>query len=77
MAIHSSVLVWRSAWTEEPGGLQSMGPKRVGHDWNDLARTHMLFCLLEKGCCLVAFITCAHLCWRSQRVSAARSGSFA
>ena len=33
MATHSSVLVWRIPWTEEPGGLQSMGSKRVGHDW--------------------------------------------
>ena len=33
MAIHSSILAWRSPWTEEPGGLQSMGLHRVGHDW--------------------------------------------
>ena len=33
MASHSSILAWRSPWTEEPGGLQSMGPQRVGHDW--------------------------------------------
>ena len=32
MAIHSSNLVWRIPWTEEPGGLQSMGSQRVGHD---------------------------------------------
>ena len=32
MAIHSSILAWRIAWTEEPGGLQSMGLQRVGHD---------------------------------------------
>ena len=32
MAIHSSVLAWRIPWTEEPGGLQSMGLQRVGHD---------------------------------------------
>ena len=30
---HSSILVWRVPWTEEPGRLQSMGLKRVGHDW--------------------------------------------
>ena len=30
MAAHSSVLAWRIAWTEEPGGLQSMGSQRVG-----------------------------------------------
>ena len=32
MATHSSILAWRIAWTEEPGGLQSMGLQRVGHD---------------------------------------------
>ena len=31
-ATHSSVLAWRIPWTEEPGGLQSMGLQRVGHD---------------------------------------------
>ena len=31
MATHSSILVWRIPWTEEPGGLQSMGSQRVGH----------------------------------------------
>ena len=35
MAIHSSVLAWRIAWTEEPGGLQSIGSQRVGHDWSN------------------------------------------
>ena len=32
MATHSSTLAWRMPWTEEPGGLQSMGSQRVGHD---------------------------------------------
>ena len=32
MATHSSILVWRIPWTEEPGVLQSMGLQRVGHD---------------------------------------------
>ena len=32
MATHSSTLAWRIPWTEEPGGLQSMGLQRVGHD---------------------------------------------
>ena len=31
-ATHSSILAWRIPWTEEPGGLQSMGSQRVGHD---------------------------------------------
>ena len=32
MATHSSILTWRIPWTEEPGGLQSTGSQRVGHD---------------------------------------------
>ena len=32
MATHSSILAWRLPWTEEPGGLQSMGSQRVGHN---------------------------------------------
>ena len=32
MTTHSSVLAWKIPWTEEPGGLQSMGPQRVGED---------------------------------------------
>ena len=32
VATHSSVLAWKIPWTEKPGGLQSMGPHRVGHD---------------------------------------------
>ena len=32
MATHSSILAWRSPWTEEPGGLQSMASQRVGHN---------------------------------------------
>ena len=33
MATHSSTLVWKIPWMEEPGGLQSMGSQRVGHNW--------------------------------------------
>ena len=32
MATHSSILAWRIPWTEEPGGLQSMGSQRIGQD---------------------------------------------
>ena len=32
MATHSSILAWRIPSTDEPGGLQSMGPQRVGHN---------------------------------------------
>ena len=37
MAAHSSTLAWRIPGTGEPGGLQSMGSHRVGHDWSVLA----------------------------------------
>ena len=31
MTTHSSILAWKVPWTEEPGGLQSLGSQRVGH----------------------------------------------
>ena len=37
MATHSCILAWKIKWTEEPGGLQSTGLQKVGHDW---AHTH-------------------------------------
>ena len=47
-ATHSSVLAWRIPWTEEPGGLQSMGSQRVRHDRSDLARMQDAWCLVLK-----------------------------
>ena len=54
MAPHSSTLAWRSPWTEEPGGLQSMGSQRVGHNCPTNAFTllkskgrHVTECLLN------------------------------
>ena len=44
MAPHSSTLAWKIPWTEEPGGLQSMGSLRVGHDW---ATSLSLFTLMH------------------------------
>ena len=41
MAMHSSILACRIPWTEESGGLQSMGLQRVGHNWSDCPRTHI------------------------------------
>ena len=47
MSTHSSILSWRIPWTEELGGLQSMGLQRDGHDW---AHTNLnsIFILQEK-----------------------------
>ena len=47
MASHSSTLAWKIPWTEEPGRLQSMGSRRVGHDLSDFTFTFH-FHALEK-----------------------------
>ena len=48
MATHSSALAWRIPGTGEPGGLPSMGSRRVGHDWSDLAAAafHCIYVLM-------------------------------
>ena len=40
MATHSSILARRTPWTEEAGGLQSIGPQRNNHNWSDLTYMH-------------------------------------
>ena len=47
MATHSSVLAWKTPWMEEPGRLQPMGSRRVGHDWHSMTYFH--FSLLCTG----------------------------
>ena len=42
-ATNSSILAWKIPWTEEPGGLQSIGSQRVRHDWIDLAHMQAVF----------------------------------
>ena len=44
MAIHSSTLAWKIPWTEEPDRLQSMGSRRVGHDWATSLSLSLLWC---------------------------------
>ena len=48
MATHSRILAWEIPWTEEPGGLQSMGSQRVGHNWASNTHTHTHTFLLHK-----------------------------
>ena len=48
MAPHSSTLAWKIPWTEEPGGLQSMGSHRVGHNCSDLAAAGFKHLLLGR-----------------------------
>ena len=47
MANHSCILAWKIPWTEEPGGLQSMGLQRAEHDW--ATNTHALVVQLLKN----------------------------
>ena len=44
MASHSSILAWRIPWTEEPGGLQSIGLQRVRQDWAQLCSRYRATC---------------------------------
>ena len=55
MAPHSSTLAWKIPWTEEPGGLPSMGSHRVGHDWSDLAAP-----AVQLICSVVSDSLCPH-----------------
>ena len=48
MATHSSILAWEIPGTEEPGGLQSMGPQRVGDDLVPKSPPHRLQALFSK-----------------------------
>ena len=58
MATHSSILAWRVPWTEEPGGLQSIGLQRAGHDWVTHTFTFLLFFLKHLVSCYAYF--CNH-----------------
>ena len=50
-ATHSSILTWRIPWTEEPGGLESMGPQRIGHNRaSNHARAHTHTHTHTHGC---------------------------
>ena len=51
MATHSSILAWRIPWTEEPGGLQSTGSKRVGHDQATKQQQQQHTCISPNSLC--------------------------
>ena len=59
MATCSSILAWRIPWTEEPGGLQSIGSQRVGNDWSGWACTHACIDIRQRGK-LHFFLFCFH-----------------
>ena len=56
ISTQSSILAWRIPRSEEPGGLQSMGSQRVGHDW--ATNTFTTLSLFRKLCFLKCLFTC-------------------
>ena len=56
METHSSVLAWKIPWTEESGGLQSLGLQRVGHVW---ARTHTYSHWVQSSCIFLHQLFCS------------------
>ena len=62
MAPYSSTLAWEIPWTEEPGGLQSMGSLRVGHDSSDLAAAAAGMCCVYVCYSLSMCECCVYVC---------------
>ena len=52
MATHCSILTWRVPWTEEPGGLQSLGSHNIRHDWEINTCRWFRFVLKSKNLCI-------------------------
>ena len=63
MATHSSILAWRIPWTEEPGGLQSMGSQRVRHDWAYGIEVQFAIRRFSPGCLIGTSNPCQWLKW--------------
>ena len=61
MATHSSILAWRIPWTEESGGLQSIGSQRVGHERSNWTCIHTYQCLYKWSCCCLVTKSCPAL----------------
>ena len=55
MATHYSILAWRILWTEEPGGLLSMGSHRLWQDWSNFACMHALEKEMATHCSILAW----------------------
>ena len=73
MATHCSILAWRIPWTEEPGGLQSMGLRRVGHNW---ALTRGLRCSVACGIFLDQGLNPCLLHWQADSLPLSHQGSW-
>ena len=51
MVTHFSLIAWRIPWTEELGRLQSIASQRVGHDWSNLTRMHVIIICSSNSKC--------------------------
>ena len=65
-ATHSSILAWRIPWTEEAGGLQSIGSQRVRHDWSD---SHTHTCDFSTNFSSLHLVTRPHVRYRRKSES--------
>ena len=63
MAIHSSILAWRIPWTEEPGGLRSIGSQRIGHDWTHIHTPSLLLTMCRLVSETEAFSQLSGFAW--------------
>ena len=65
MATYSSILAWRISWTEEPGGLQSTGSQRMGHNpvTNTHTHTHTHTYILYLECFFLLFLSFVFMYW--------------
>ena len=77
-ATHTSILAWRSSWTEEPGGLQSVGMQRVRHDWATSTftscHTYLYICMymthvFMRTCHNICLYAYTHTTWEEHKVS--------
>ena len=60
-----SILAWRIPWTEEPGGLQSIRSRRIGHDWSDVAPSMNRSCIhpWPVGCHIHSWLLFSLMYW--------------
>ena len=69
MATHSSILAWRMPWTEEPGGLQSMGSQRARHDWACTCMHNSIKSKIPEISLMKDLYKTTRLCWKKSKMT--------
>ena len=67
LATHSSILALRNPWTEELGGLQSMGSQRVGHTHSDITYKYSYHVYYEPSTVTHTLHLLTHLCYNLEK----------